>query len=289
MKTGRKQMKPQVAVLFNRINLLFVLSLFPVQAESDVLDQQFGQTVFTDDRAERNENFGTPEQRAEMIRRLRLKLNDESINSRTGAERGLLRLGDEQSIASMMPAYRAGDLEAVSNFELAGRASLLPFLIEDVQHGSMQWDKGEVTRGPLKIRATMMALHCIEMTQGFLPETKAWAAERHLQLGEYTIDVIDQVSNQFLRWWDHNKQVVIAGRYAKATWLPTEKINLDFLEKRRNAVLRPPPTPPPALRALPSHASPGSLSAIRRPPIWPWIVAGLFILAGGFMVWRKRT
>lgn len=283
-------MKQQAVASLNKIIVLIVMFMGTALAAPDHLDVQFEEIVFNPDDAKRNESWGTPAERQEMIRRLRVRLNDTDYHTRSVAQRGLLILDDEPSIARMMPGYRAGEVDVSADFALYARGAALPYVVAEIERGSTKWEASGAHFAPLKIRATATTLRCIQNTKDFPSESRAWATDTSEKLGLYSTRVHEQATAQVLQWWEHNRVAVEGKDYAKATWIPRERISLDFIVKGHDDPRPSPPALPPGYGKLTPKVSAGETarpSAISETG-WGWIVVTFVLLGGSLWVWKRR-
>jgi hypothetical protein len=251
-----------------------------------------------------NKNFRTLSsgEQAEVIRRLRVQLEDSDPDIRFQSAGSLLKLRDEAGIEYMVGLYhqpwdpekfryRVGDVhlqllaeDALESAAHAGVEAILPFLIDDVTRASREVRlKGEPVPSDMpnfrsiQSTSTVMAARSIMRSRAYPPATVAWATKIY--------DVVlnkepTQAEAQLISWWEHNKAAILAKDYAKATWLPPA-VGGETPPATPNAPTNPASvTPTPLPPASPDSASPLTWLALAA--------ATLAALALGWRLVRRR-
>ena len=113
------------------------------------------------------------DKKAEAIGRIRAQRDSPDAQVRFRAWRSLFALEDEEAILHMLEDYRAADRDATQVIVSYGREWLIPYLVDDINHGSME-SRGD--ERPIRIYSTGLAYAIIERSERFPLATRRWAA-----------------------------------------------------------------------------------------------------------------
>lgn len=174
----------------------------------------------------------------------------------------LIAAGDEPTIARLVFALRRGNTHA--EYILLKNASvvMIPYLLEDVAHGSLQHysdDSDTPPIGQVRVAATQIASAAIASIPGLPAETTAWANEFAFR-SVLPYFYLPAKSKILLEWWNHNGEAVFDGRAGDAVWLPTERMPDSRIFDAYMAATASKPPPPPPVSPIP--AQPESFSAL---------------------------
>lgn len=200
--------------------------------------------------------------RKATLPQLRALLSADNATAHNAAM-ALVRAGDEATIQRLVYAIKQGNSRAAEALRDSASPQVVPYLLEDVAHGSMERFDTESLRSFDKVRvaATEIMGAALAGTPGLPAESAAWLKETAFRSGP-PLMLVPEKSRVLLDWWEHNGEAVLAGRASEATWLPAErKITPRIFEawskKNRTKPPPPPPSPPPVPREpaseLPVH------------------------------------
>ena len=218
-------------------------------------------------------------------------MKDSNYLTIDGASRIFIALGDETGIKLVMEAYdrsSGGGGNAIKDALNAGNLSLLPYVMEEVDHGSKEWVPTGTDFSPLpslQFMAAEMIIEAIIRSEKFTPETRAWAEQARRRLGWLYREHYDLIYDQLKEWWAHNKTAILAQKYDQATWLPQDS---PALLARLAAPGDPPVGPPPATHVPPAAVIPSVPASTFPSAYWLAGAAALAVLALGWRIFRRK-
>ncbi|WP_395748418.1 hypothetical protein [Prosthecobacter sp.] len=170
----------------------------------------------------------------------------------------LLSRADMPTIARVVYAFRQGNDGAERALLECPQACMIPLLLEDVAHGSLEiyhgGGGGDVisTIGRVRQAAAEMMVKALVAIPGLPARTEMWLQDIRGHTWRY--QNLPECSRALLEWWEHNGASVLSGRADLAEWLPT-KLDLRprvFEQWEKENARKPPPPPPPREEPPPS-------------------------------------
>ena len=193
-----------------------------------------------------------------QLQTLRISLVTSQPLEQQQAAEELIKANDEQSILRIIYAARQGSTFAAEILRSNANMRIIPYLMEDVAHGSMQRvELNDSGFGNVRHAATQIVMRALLAEPGFPAATRAWfqyLASRPSML--YLPE-----SSRFIRdWWVHNQETIAKGSLDKALWLPDVQTYSNNPWKESKVIPPqtpppPPPPPPPSLVKLPFQLS----------------------------------
>ncbi len=191
------------------------------------------------------------------VPQLRSLLVSSDWNVRHEAGQALIHAGDMPSILRLVYALKQGYSEAERILLDHASIQVVPYLLEDVAHGSLQHspDYSLDAFGQVRLAATEIMARALERTAGLPEETKRWLGGL---AGGLPLFYVPEKSQVLLEWWVHNQVAISAGKFNDAVWLPVERkiVPKVFQAWRKFDQARPPPPPPRAPKPLPPVPDP---------------------------------
>ncbi len=184
---------------------------------------------------------------------LRLIVERFEHSEQRAAAEALIARGDEATIARLVFAFRRGNALAEGILLSSASVSVVPYLLEDVAHGSLDHycGGGHPAIGRVRVTASAIVVAALSRTQNLPAETAEWLDDlRRYYAGRY--DHVPELSKTLLDWWSHNGEAMLGNRPNEAAWLPLErKLDPMIFESWRRVNDAKPPPPPPAAPPLP--------------------------------------
>lgn len=179
----------------------------------------------------------------------------------------LIEKGDSSTITRLVYAMRQGNAAAEQILYANASAQMVPFLLEDVAHGSLESYSGMggdvAPIGRVRVAATAIVTEALSRIEGLPPETTTWLRTLKRE-GNARYQYVPEQSKIIIDWWQHNGFAILSGRNADAAWLPEnrELIRSTFLAWENSRRMLPPPLPPdlPPEVVQPISATPIKLS-----------------------------
>ncbi len=181
----------------------------------------------------------------------------------------LMMLGEEEGIKFWLKAYHEHDVKmgqdaqsALEGQAYAGNVALLPYLMDDVYHGSTaDRSGGDLVIPSIRDQSSTFAVWTIESGKLLPAATRAWADSLHTLNQEWwTPNTPPETAGpaiiQLKAWWEHNKEAILAKQYDKATWLPPATLGMNTPAAATPAVIAPTPAPSKPPEPPPTDASP---------------------------------
>jgi hypothetical protein len=259
----------------------------------------------------------TEANRPYVIERIKAKRDAEGSNPET-TRNILLALNDPEVVAEECKRYH---LHQANDLETYGREAAITALAPDLfvdpkvlyTKENSAYHESDF---PLQNMTTRKILQCIRNTPSFPKATRDWANIMDWQSADLKFPRVIRLTQQ---WWEHNKEAMIAKRYAEATWVPErepedyetrKQILRSWLEneaarKRFEAegkmkkrpvepappedlylVLSEPPQPAPPHPQPPNESPPPQKVS---PATWPWLVAVGVVLAALWFTLRSTA
>ena len=191
------------------------------------------------------------------VPQLRSLLGASDWGARHEAGQALIQSGDVPSILRLVYALKQGYSEAERILLDHATIQVVPYLLEEVAHGSLQRspDYSLDACGRVRGAATEIMLRALEGTADLPEDTKGWL--RGLS-GGLPFFYVPEKSQALLEWWVHNQVALSAGKLHEAVWLPRERkiVPKVFQDWRKMNQAKPPPPPPPAPPPLPPVSDP---------------------------------
>jgi hypothetical protein len=188
------------------------------------------------------------------VPQLRSILISGNETDRLKAGKALAQSGDHPTIQRLVYATKQGNSLAAEILHDSASLYVIPYLLEDVAHGSMKLVLGDSLNpyNRVRVTATEIMTETLAAIPGLPAEITAWLNDL-ARGGGLALMLVPEKSKALLDWWEHNGEAVLAGRANEATWLPAERkltprIFEAWLEVDRAKPLLPPPPPPPILQ-----------------------------------------
>jgi hypothetical protein len=277
-------------IIYSRITaFVIIFAIFSICRGDDIQDlyvKYISAIGSTDYPQNADMSWVTPELTQSLIIEAKSNLHNSDPLKGGMANMALIELGDPSTIESYMADYHHGKLSVMPSIQL------LPYLIDDLYHGSTQIDamapNSDVTAGPsLMDNSTVTMYKIVALYPSFRPEIRAWA-KREMATG-FSNEGPNSEANQLMRmWWEHNKEAVLTHEYGKVNWLPTP--DQEAAEHAKDK-----PLAKPVAKAVGKVAPPDSPKTIPPNSIYKgwgieWqIVIALVALAIGFFIVRLLT
>jgi hypothetical protein len=175
----------------------------------------------------------TPEMKDAFINRAKAGAKSHDPIEQDWYEEALIRLGDKAALQAHVEAFHKNPHRGLKDAD-----SLLPYLIDDLYHGSKEMPDPYTVSIRDQVDATFLQI--LRRYPAFPLETRKWADARYDAgggsiPGDPPTYWPDEVNLELRMWWEHNKSAVLAGDYGRATWLPSaawEKKLVDADRKR---------------------------------------------------------
>ncbi len=182
---------------------------------------------------------------------LRSILVSANASDRLNAGKVLVQSGDHPTIQRLVYAMKQGNTMAAEILHDSASLHVIPYLLEDVAHGSMKLVPG-YSLNPydrLRVTATEIMSKTLAVIPGLPDESIVWLVDMAGGgggSGGLEFMFVPEKSKALLDWWGHNGEAVLAGRANEATWLPAErKLTPRIFEAWREVDQAKPPLPPP--------------------------------------------
>lgn len=190
---------------------------------------------------------------------LRAMLTVVSFANSRNAARALVRAGDDATIQRLVYALKQGNGPAAEILYEGASLQVVPYLLEDVAHGSMAHFTASSLSSfdRVRVSAAEIMAETLSKIPGLPAESTAWLKDVARCDGR-SLMLVPEKSKVLLDWWDHNGEAVLAGRASEAMWLPVERTITPrtyeaWWKKHRAKPPPPPPSPPPIPRDPPSE------------------------------------
>jgi hypothetical protein len=175
-------------------------------------------TVNGSDHAWHDFTWMTSQMRTELIQYAYSRINDQTMKVFVQPKEILYWLGDVPTIEEEIKAYRKAD----GARDIVGPPDVLPYLIDDLTHASSENHMGVPGKFSLMDTSVINAFVIIDQWPAFPSATHDWAQRTCVRFGVHGSGP-NALENRLLReWWDHNKNAILARRYADAMWLPPQ-------------------------------------------------------------------
>lgn len=192
------------------------------------------------------------------VPQLRTMVERSQFTEQEKAAKALLEKTDEPTVARLAYAFRRGNQFAEQLLLESASLQMIPYLLEDVAHGSLEnYGTGERSGARVRLAATAIMTAALARQTSLPPETVAWFANLERNYSNH-LKYIPEHSKALIDWWTHNGEAVLAGRMEDADWLPVERnlVPKTFEDWRKTNEAKPsppPPLPPPteSMTALP--------------------------------------
>jgi len=202
------------------------------------------------------------------VPQLRSLLGSSDWTARYEAGQALVQSGDVPAILRLVYALKQGYSDAERVLLDHATIQVVPYLLEEVAHGSLQRSPEYSLNACGRVRgaATEIMARAIERNAGLPDETKEWVKSISRSGGMTIFQTVPEKSQALLEWWVHNQVALSAGKFHEAVWLPAEKALIPkvFQAWQKMDQTRPPPPPPPPPPPYPFV-----------PPVAPVVIAPL--------------
>lgn len=175
---------------------------------------------------------------------LRTQLLSNNYAVQDEAAKALIAAGDAATISRLVYAMKQGNDVAQSLLRATPSVKMLPYLLEEVAHGSLQPHVGKDFER-VRVAATEITVQALAGMSGLPEETSQWL-QSLAHAGGHAYFLVPEKSKAVLDWWAHNGEAVQSGNNAKAGWLPAERelSPLTFHQWSERSSAKTPPPPP---------------------------------------------
>jgi hypothetical protein len=177
------------------------------------------------------------------VSELRAVMTSGEFRDQYQAAEELIRMGDDKTILRLVYALKQGNAFAEQLLLDNSSFVMVPILIEDVAHGSLDcYGDGHPNPvlGRVRLAATEIVARALAENQSFTASTQKWLQSVAYGNG-IAISSLPEKSRLLTEWWILNEGLLIAGKMHEAKPLPVMR----FPSERPEIISSPPPPPPP--------------------------------------------
>lgn len=147
------------------------------------------------------------------------------------AAKALVQAGDSEAILRMIYCLKQGHPMAEEILKWRPSRQVVPFLMEDVAHGSMEDFGGNlmhVSYGRTRFAATEIVASILSEVEEYPEATREWLKYVKSGNGEGYISDLSQKSKFLVEWWILNEKAFLAERWSDVVPLPQAGSYLPF-------------------------------------------------------------